>query len=98
MNQGNFYNWNTYIRKSDGKKCEAIGFTGGNIDKIRSIVATRYRFKMEILEDDKGLIIRNVDGSTPLHLNHQDWLVWDGEEFSVWNPKSFSSAFVSEVQ
>ena len=53
---------------------------------------------MEILEDDKGLIIRNVDGSTPLHLNHQDWLVWDGEEFSVWNPKSFSSAFVSEVQ
>lgn len=97
MNQSRFYNWNTYIRKSDGKKCEAIGFTGGNINEIRSIEVTRHRFKMEILEGDKGLIIGNVDGSTPLLLNHRDWLVWDGGELSVWNPQSFGSAFVSEV-
>jgi hypothetical protein len=90
----NYYQWQTYKRISDGAVCNAIGFTGtnkGEIESLSNIVRTN---PMKVLANDKGLHIEMDEGVPPLILNFADWLVWDGKELTVWNPNTFTAAFV----
>jgi circadian clock protein KaiB len=88
----NFYEWNYYMRSSDLVPCEAIGFTGSNLDLVQSLPEIAGSNDKLVMKDWE-VTIPEGKISPPQILRRGDYLVWDGTALRVWGDQDFKENF-----